>query len=149
MTCFLSESLKVGSGSQLRRERTVAGCMARPPRRAPTKSTPGSPVHREPHPLHWFVRDIDIGDGPPSDTRSDTGAMMSRSVSSVSPGSRSRPHYMMPLQRTRSRHDCNFIPGTPFLNTGKVCVRSPLTIFMARLETINSVGFPFNKFQFS
>ena len=45
-------------------------------------STPSSPVRQEPHPLHWFVRDIDIGDTPPSDTRSDTGAM-TRSVSSV------------------------------------------------------------------
>ena len=25
------------------------------------------------------------------------------------------PHYMLPLQRTRSRHDCSFVPGTPFL----------------------------------
>ena len=25
-----------------------------------------------------------------------------------------QPHYMLPLQRTRSRHDCNFIPGSPF-----------------------------------
>ena len=112
----------------LRRERTVAGVMARPVsgHKAPTRSTPGSPV-RESHPLHWFVRDIDIGDpGPPSDTRSDTGPMMSRSVSSVT----RRPHYMMPLQRTRSRHDCNFIPGTPFLNTGKVFMSvPPLNIF--------------------
>ena len=109
----------------LRRERTVAGVMARPPgHKAPTRSTPGSPV-RECHPLHWFVRDIDIGDGPPSDTRSDTGGLMSRSVSSVSRPR--RPHYMMPLQRTRSRHDCNFIPGTPFLNTGKVCICASLS----------------------
>ena len=147
------ESHKLGSG--LRRERTVGGEMSRPPgRRAPIRSTPGSPVHpghREPHPLHWFVRDIDIGDGPPSDTRSDTGALMTRSVSSVT-RSRSRPHYMMPLQRTRSRHDCNFIPGTPFLNTGKVLFASLLLshiIFMARIKTINSVGFPFYKFHFS
>ena len=55
---------------------------ARPLRPAPTRSTPSSPVRQEPHPLHWFVRDIDIGDTPPSDTRSDTGAM-TRSVSSV------------------------------------------------------------------
>ena len=129
------ESPKVGSG--LRRERTVGGemsrDMSRPPRHAPTRSTPGSPVHREPHPLHWFVRDIDIGDGPPSDTRSDTGGLMTRSVSSVT-RSRSRPHYMMPLQRTRSRHDCNFIPGTPFLNTaGKVlysCLSFSLILFL-------------------
>merc|ERR1719483_1732409 len=40
--------------------------------RRSTKSTPVSPI-RETHPLHWFVRDIDIGDAP-LDTRSDTGA---------------------------------------------------------------------------
>ena len=40
--------------------------------RRSTKSTPVSPV-RETHPLHWFVRDIDIGDTP-LDTRSESGA---------------------------------------------------------------------------
>jgi len=40
--------------------------------RRPAKSTPVSPV-RETHPLHWFVRDIDIGDAP-LDTRSESGA---------------------------------------------------------------------------
>ena len=108
----------------LRRERTeiVSSTRVSAPRRAPTRSNPSSPM-REHHPLHWFVRDIDIGDT--ADTRSDSGgARYPGHVSSLPRDTRvtimfrSRPHYMQPLQRTRSRHDCNFIPGTPFLNNG-------------------------------
>merc|ERR1719357_1294939 len=72
--------------------------------RRSTKSTPVSP-QRESHPLHWFVRDIDIGDIP-LDTRSESGARRRE---------KEPPHYMLPLQRTRSHHDCSFVPGTPFL----------------------------------
>ena len=36
-----------------------------------------------------------------------------------------QPHYMLPLQRTRSRHDCNFIPGSPFLSAGNFLLVSP------------------------
>ena len=91
------------------------------------RSTPVSPV-RESQPLHWFVRDIDIGD-PPLDTRSDCGPGDTRYVPHhlLRPphhslllifSKKKQPHYMLPLQRTRSRHDCNFIPGSPFLNAG-------------------------------
>ena len=38
---------------------------------------------------------------------------------------------MLPLQRTRSRHDCNFIPGSPFLNAGNFLLHQifPLKTF--------------------
>ena len=142
-------------------------------RKSPARSTPVSPV-REGQPLHWFVRDIDIGD-PPLDTRSDCGHGPARYVAHCSPhwqgsqpqprpdhvhwsvlqvcksklqyfleflhlvnvtrhsgywpllifSKKKQPHYMLPLQRTRSRHDCNFIPGSPFLSAGNFLLVSP------------------------
>ena len=99
-----------------------------------------SPV-RESQPLHWFVRDIDIGD-PPLDTRSDCGPGDTRYVPHhlLRPphhslllifSKKKQPHYMLPLQRTRSRHDCNFIPGSPFLNAGNFLLHQifPLKTF--------------------
>ena len=94
---------------------------------------------RESHPLHWFVREIDIGD-PPLDTRSDCGTRARYKYTCLKHNytclylCRSKPHYMMPLQRTRSRHDCNFIPGTPFLNAGKIIIHLLwLSLFIVNL----------------
>jgi len=96
-----------------------------------TRSQPSSPC-RETHPLHWFVRDIDIGEKS-SDTRSDCTGSRRRSTGT------SQPHYMLPLMRTRSRHDCSFVPGTPFLagdENGLTSVGTPNTAHRRRTDLV-------------
>merc|ERR1719500_382805 len=95
-----------------------------------TRSQPSSPC-RETHPLHWFVRDIDIGEKS-SDTRSDCTGSRRRSTGA-------QPHYMLPLMRTRSRHDCSFVPGTPFLagdENGLTSVGTPNTAHRRRTDLV-------------
>ena len=53
------------------------------------------------------------------------------SWSKVPPRRRStgaQPHYMLPLMRTRSRHDCSFVPGTPFLAGATMFAPSKLSL---------------------
>ena len=53
------------------------------------------------------------------------------SWSKVPPRRRStgaQPHYMLPLMRTRSRHDCSFVPGTPFLAGATTFAPSKLSL---------------------
>ena len=85
-------------------------------RRGRPQSQPVSPSRAD-TPLQWFVREIDIGDS--RETRSERGADR-RAQKTV---------YRAPMVRTRSRHDCSFVPGTPFLAGNRPLLLHPIALF--------------------